>query len=125
MGKLKLGIIVGGGLGLLDGLSTFFAPEAVKMGMMPMIIVGSTIKGLVTGILVGWMAIRYRSLPIGIAGGLVIGLVLSFLVALMPDPQGGYHFVEIMLPGALLGLVVGFVCQRWGRVSGAMANTNN
>lgn len=125
MGKLKLGIIVGGGLGLLDGLSTFFAPEAVKMGMMPMIIVGSTIKGLVTGVLVGWMAIRYRSLPIGIAGGLVIGLVLSFLVALMPDPQGGYHFVEIMLPGALLGLVVGFVCQRWGRVSGAMANTNN
>ena len=125
MFKLKLGIIVGGGLGLLDGLSTYFAPEAVKMGMMPMIIAGSTVKGLVTGILVGWMANRYRSLPIGIAGGLVIGLVLSFLVALMPDPQGGYHFVEIMLPGALLGLVVGFVCQRWGRVSEAVANASH
>ena len=63
MNKLKLGIIVGGGLGLLDGLSTFFAPEAVKMGVMPMIIVGSTVKGLVTGILAGWLANRYRSLP--------------------------------------------------------------
>lgn len=45
MGKLKLGIVVGAGLGLLDGLSTLFVPEAVKTGMIPMIIVGSTIKG--------------------------------------------------------------------------------
>lgn len=125
MGKLKLGIFVGGGLGLLDGLSTFFAPEAVKMGMMPMIIAGSTIKGLVTGVLAGWIANRYRSVPVGIAGGLVVGLFLSFLVALMPDPQGGYHFLEIMLPGALLGVVVGFVCQKWGRVPVAVADRNN
>ena len=124
MNKLKLGIIIGGGLGLLDGLSTFFAPEVVKMGMMPMIVTGSTIKGLLTGILVGWLATRYRSMPIGIAGGLAIGLVLSFLVALMPDPQGNHHFFEIMLPGALLGLVVGFVCQKWGRVPEAVANKN-
>ncbi len=122
MSKLKLGIVVGGGLGLLAGLSTFFAPEAVKMGMMPMIIAGSTVKGLVTGILAGWIGSRYRSLPVGIAGGLVVGLVLSFLVALMPDPQGNYHFFEIMLPGALLGLVVGFVCQKWGRIPEAVAN---
>ena len=125
MGKLTLGIVVGGGLGLLDGLSTFFAPEAVKMGMMPTIIAGSTIKGLVTGVLAGWIARRYRSVPIGIVGGLVVGLLLSFLVALMPDPQGGYHFLEIMMPGALLGVVVGFVCQKWGRVPSAVVNTNN
>ena len=125
MGKLTLGIVVGGGLGLLDGLSTFFAPEAVKMGMMPMIIAGSTIKGLATGVLVGWIAKRYRSVPIGIVGGLVVGLFLSFLVALMPDPQGSYHFLEIMLPGALLGVVVGFVCQKWGRVPVAVANRIN
>ena len=124
MGKLKLGIVVGAGLGLVDGLSTLFAPEAVEMGMIPMIIAGSTIKGLVTGVLAGWLANRYRSMPIGIAGGLVVGLLLSFLVALMPDPQGGYHFLEIMLPGALLGVVVGFVCQKWGRVPGPVLNSN-
>jgi len=124
MGKLKVGIIVGSGLGLLDGLSTFFAPEAAKMGMMPMIITGSTVKGLVTGVLAGWIANRYRSLPIGIVGGLIVGLSLSFLAALMPDPQGAYHFVEIMLSGVLLGAVVGFVCQKWGRVPAAIANQN-
>ncbi len=123
MSKLKLGIIVGAGLGLLDGLSTFFAPEAVKMGMMPMIIAGSTVKGLVTGILAGRIANRYRSMPIGIAGGLGIGLLLSFLVALIPDPQGNHHFFEIMLPGALLGLVVGFVCQKWGRIPRTVTDT--
>ena len=74
-----------------------------------------------TGVLAGWIANHYRSLRIGMAGGLVIGLFLSFLVALMPDPQGNFHFFEIMLPGALLGLVVGFVCQKWGSAAGTVA----
>jgi hypothetical protein len=52
---------------------------------------------------------------VGIAGGLAIGLALSFLVALIPDPEGGHHFFEIMLPGAIVGAVAGFVCQRWGQ----------
>ncbi len=123
MTKLKLGIVVGAGLGLLDGLSTFFAPEAVRLGMMPMIIIGSTIKGLATGVLLGWLAKRFRSLLVGLAGGLAVGLALSFLVALMPDPEGNYHFLEIMLPGAVLGIVVGFVCYRWGSVARPAINT--
>ena len=44
MSKLKLGVAVGTGLGLLDGLLTFFSPQAVESGMMPMIITGSTVK---------------------------------------------------------------------------------
>lgn len=35
--------------------------------------------------------------------------------ALMPDPEGGRHFFEIMLPGAIVGALAGFVCQRWGQ----------
>ncbi len=115
MTKMKLGMVLGTVLGLIDGLLTFFSPEAVEMGMMPMIIVGSTIKGFVTGAIVGWLSKRYRSYPVGIAGGLAVGLALSFLVALMPDPEGGHHFFEIMLPGAIVGAVAGFVCQRWGQ----------
>ena len=114
MSKLKLGVAVGTGLGLLDGLLTFFSPEAVESGMMPMIITGSTVKGLISGAIIGAVAVRYRSLPIGIVVGLGVGLALSFLVALAPDPQGNHHYFEIMLPGAILGLVVGFVSQRWG-----------
>lgn len=117
MTKLKLGIIVGASLGLIDGLSTFFVPEAVESGMMPMVIVGSTVKGVVSGWLIGVFAQRYRSMPKGLAFGLLVGLFLSFLVALMPDPNGEHHYVEIMLPGALLGVIVGYVSQRWGHAA--------
>lgn len=119
MTKMKLGVVVGTGLGLLDGLSTFFVPEAVEMGMMPMIICGSTIKGLISGAIIGAVSSRYRSLPLGLVVGLGVGVALSFLAALMPDPEGNYHFVEIMIPGAILGLMVGFVSQRWGIVPSA------
>ncbi len=92
--------------------------------MMPMIIVGSAIKGSVTGAIVGRVSRWYRSYPVGIAGGLVVGLVLSFLVALIPDPQGGHHFFEIILPGAIVGAVAGFVCQRWGQAPPISAATS-
>jgi len=118
MSKVKLGVLAGAALGLFDGLSTFFVPEAAASGMMPAIIAGSTIKGVLTGWLVGVFARRYRSLPWGLIFGLSVGLLLSFLVALMPDPDGKHHYVEIMLPGALLGLVVGFVSQRFGAAPG-------
>jgi len=116
MSKLQLAIVVGTVLGLIDGLLTFFNPEAVESGMMPMIITGSTLKGLVTGALIGYLATKFRSLLIGLSSGLGIGLLLSFLVALMPDPEGDHHYFEIMLPGAILGVVVGFVAYRWGTV---------
>lgn len=115
MDKMKLGMILGTALGLTDGLLTFFSPDAVAMGMMPMIIIGSTIKGFATGAIIGWLSRRYRSYVLGIVGGLAVGLALSYLVALMPDPQGGHHYFEIMLPGAIVGAVAGFVCQRWGQ----------
>jgi hypothetical protein len=44
-------------------------------------------------------------------------LLLSFLVAAVPDPQGRHHYLEIMLPGAVLGAIVGFATQRFGTVS--------
>jgi hypothetical protein len=49
MEKPMVGVLVGGGLGVLDGLSAWFSPEARTM--MVAIVVGSTLKGLVTGIL--------------------------------------------------------------------------
>ena len=122
MSKIKLGMILGTLLGLTDGLLTFLDPAAVEMGMMTAIIVGSTIKGFVTGAIIGWLSARYRSYAVGIIGGLVVGLFLSFLVALMPDPEGGHHYFEIMLPGGIVGVVAGFVCQRWGKVAAAPAS---
>jgi SAM-dependent methyltransferase len=112
MSKPGLGAVLGAVLGLLDGLSAFFYPEVASMMMQ--IVIGSTIKGLVTGLLAGWFARKLQSLPLGIVFGLGVGLFLSYLVAAMPDPKGNHYYFEIMLPGAILGAIVGFATQRYG-----------
>ena len=118
MPKTVLGLILGGVLGFMDGLLAFRYPEVATM--MTGIIIGSTVKGLITGVAAGDFATRFNSLPLGIALGLAIGLVLSYLAAATsPDPQGNYYYLEIMLPGSVLGAIVGFATQRFGRPSRA------
>jgi len=114
MPKPVLGLTIGAILGLIDGLGAFFYPGVATM--MTSIIIGSTMKGLVTGVVAGFFATRYRSLPLGIAVGLAVGLVLSYLAAAgSPDPAGRYYYFEIMLPGGITGCIVGFATQRFGR----------
>jgi hypothetical protein len=108
MNKLILGLLLGGILGIFDGLTAWFTPEA--RAMILGIVFGSTIKGLITGIAIGFFARKVDSLPLGILFGLAVGLFLSFLVAHM---QGKYYF-EIMLPGAILGMIVGYATQKYG-----------
>ena len=81
------------------------------------IVLGSTFKGLVAGILIGFFARKFNSLPLGIIVGLAIGLVLAFIVAAMPSETGKHYYFEIMLPGSILGLIVGFATQKYGRPS--------
>ena len=101
-----LGVIVGGVLGLLDGLSAWFYPEARTM--MVAIVLGSTIKGIVTGLAAGLVAAWRRSLPLGITTGVVVGFGLSTLAAMgQPD-----HYWAIVLPGMLVGLLAGIATHR-------------
>lgn len=54
----------------------------------------------------------------GIDGGiapLLVGAFFAFLVALMPGEGGEHYYWEIMLPGTVLGLIVGYATQRYGR----------
>jgi LytS/YehU family sensor histidine kinase len=114
MSKPVLGMLVGAILGLIDGLSAFAYPGVASM--MTGIIIGSTFKGILTGVLAGFFASRLRSLPLGILAGLLAGLVLSLLVAATsPDPEGRYYYWEIVLPGSLVGAIVGYACYRFGR----------
>jgi hypothetical protein len=120
MSKPVLGLILGAVLGLLDGLGAFAYPEVATL--MTSIIIGSTFKGLITGLATGFIAGRLKSLPLGILVGLAIGFCLSWAVAATsPDPQGGYHYVEIMLPGSILGAIVGYATYRFGRAPGRRA----
>lgn len=113
MSKPVLGVITGGVLGLIDGMSAWFYPEARAM-MLP-IILGSTIKGLLTGLTVGLVARWRRSVPLGVLTGAVVGFVLSSLAAMgQPD-----QYWTIVLPGMLVGVIAGVVCQRDARIAAA------
>jgi membrane protease YdiL (CAAX protease family) len=84
------------------------------------IIVGSTFKGVIVGLIAGFFARRVNSLPLGIAVGLVAGLLFAYLIAMQPDPTTGKHYYwEIMLPGSLAGAIVGYATQKFGRRPGA------
>ncbi|HJZ63447.1 MAG TPA: hypothetical protein VKD70_03950 [Candidatus Acidoferrum sp.] len=113
MNKILLGLLLGTVLGALDGASAWFTPE-VRPEMMS-IILGSSFKGLVGGILIGLFARKVKSVPLGILFGLFIGALLALGIAAMPDAITGKHYYkEIIIPGSLVGLVVGFATQKYG-----------
>lgn len=114
MNKVVLGLVVGGILGIFDGLTAWFTP-AVRAQMMG-IVVGSTFKGLIAGVLIGYFARKVNSLWLGILFGLGIGLLLAYAVAAMPQPTGEHYYFEIMVPGGIVGMIVGYATQRYGRV---------
>ena len=107
MNKVVFGLILGAGLGTLDGLSALLSAPEVAAEIVG-IVVGSTIKGVITGAAVGWFARRVDSLPLGIAFGFALGLFLAFLVAL-----GNHYYWQVMIPGALVGTIVGYATQRF------------
>ena len=51
MNKIILGLVLGAVLGAFDGLTAWFTPEA--RSQLLGIVIGSTIKGLIAGILIG------------------------------------------------------------------------
>ena len=108
MKKIPLGTLSGTILGLLDGLSAFFIPEAANM--MTEIIIGSTVKGLINGVIAGFIAKRSGSLLTATLLSGVAGVVLSILSAI---PSGAY--VEIIVPGTIVGLLSGFITAKWGK----------
>jgi len=112
MSKPIIGLLLGGVLGIFDGLTAYFTPEA--RDQLLGIVIGSTGKGLVTGLAIGFFARKVNSLPLGIVFGLGVGLLLAFIVAAMPDPNGHHYYFEIMLPGAILGAIVGYATQKYG-----------
>ena len=113
MNKVLLGLLLGTVLGAVDGMSAWFTPEVRPE--MATIIIGSTFKGLVAGVLIGFFARKVKSLPLGIFFGLAIGALLAFGIAAMPDGITGKHYYkEIIIPGSLVGLIVGYATQKFG-----------
>ena len=108
MNKVLAGLLFGLVLGAIDGATAWFYPEV--RSVIGGILVGSSIKGMIVGLLSGWFARRVQSTAWGIAVGAALGLLFAFLVAAMQHE----HYMEIMLPGFITGAIIGFLTQRTG-----------
>ena len=76
---------------------------------------GSMGKGLVAGLLIGWFARKVDNLAYGVLFGLTMGALFALPFALGKDPTTGQvYFWEILIPGSLVGLIVGYLTQRYG-----------
>jgi hypothetical protein len=113
MNKPLLGLLVGAVLGALDGATAWFTPEV--RDQMAVILVASSIKGMIVGVLSGWFALKVRSVAKGVLFGCGVGLLFAYIVAAMPDPSGQHYYLEIMLPGFIVGGIIGFLTQVKGK----------
>lgn len=115
MNKPMYGLLLGGILGAVDGLFARFSAPELKAELMG-IVIGSTFKGLIVGLIIGFFARKVVSVPWGIVFGGLVGLALAAPIAIMNSNhyQTDYYW-HIMLPGAIVGLIVGYATQRYGR----------
>jgi hypothetical protein len=112
MNKPVVGLIAGAVLGAIDGATAWFTP-AVRSEMTT-ILMGSSVKGMAVGIICGFLARKVHSTAAGLAAGAGFGLLFAYLVALMPEPDGTHYYLQIMVPGFVLGALIGFLTQKMG-----------
>jgi hypothetical protein len=105
-------MILGGILGVFDGLSALVsAPETAPANTG--IVIGSTVKGILAGLAIGFIARKSSSMAVVVLSGLVIGAALAGLVVFM-NVQAGQppYALEIILPGSIVGLIVGYATMK-------------
>src|SRR5262245_9591007 len=113
MKKIGLAMLIGAILGAFDGLTAWFEPSVRdQLGTIVML---SSLKSVIAGLLIGIFAC-FVSKRVAISiFGLIVGLALAYLVAMAPDPKTGQHYyAQIMVPGAIVGLLVGYATARYG-----------
>jgi hypothetical protein len=115
MNKPVVGIAVGAVLGALDGATAWFTPAV--QSQVGFIMMASGVKGMVVGLLCGLFARKVNSNAAGIGVGAAVGLLLAYLVAMNPEPDGTHYYAQIMIPGFITGAIIGFLTQRMGTTS--------
>jgi ABC-type uncharacterized transport system permease subunit len=111
--KIGFAVLVGAILGAFDGMTAWFEPSVRdQLGTIVML---SSLKSVIAGLLIGIFACFVQKRVAIAIFGLAIGLVLAYLVAMSPDPKTGEHYyAQIMVPGAIVGLLVGYATARYG-----------
>jgi len=109
-----IGLILGGALGVLDGLTALVSAPELKPQIMT-IVVGSVAKGLVAGLIIGFVSRKWNNMAAGILAGLIVGGLIALPFAMGKEPvTGRVYFWEILIPGSIVGLIVGYATQRYG-----------
>lgn len=112
MSKPVFGLVLGGILGIFDGLSALVSSPEVSSQILG-IVIGSTFKGLIAGVLIGWFSKKVNSLAAGVIFGLAVGAALALPIAIMNSNALHHNYYwQIMLPGSIVGLIVGYATQR-------------
>lgn len=111
MSKPLYGLILGGILGLFDGLTALISAPEVRP-QLAVILVGSMGKGLIGGLIIGFIARKLHSLPLGILTGALVTGAITYPIAAAPNENGQTYFWEILIPGMIVGLIVGYATQR-------------
>ena len=107
MKKPVFAMLLGGVLGVFDGLSALVSAPQEAPNIVG-IVIGSTLKGVVAGLIIGLVAQRTRSLAVGVVTGVAVGAVLAYLITI-----GSPYLWEIVLPGSIVGLIVGFATMKY------------
>jgi len=121
MNKIVVGLVFGLILGAIDGATAWFYPETHSV--IAGILVGSSIKGMIVGLLSGWFASKVQSTGWGIVVGSALGLLFAFLVAVTGAAQHKIQYLEIMFPGFVVGAIIGFLTQKMGTPAPAKKGT--
>jgi hypothetical protein len=107
MKKPVFAMLLGGFLGIFDGLSALISAPQEAPNIVG-IVIGSTFKGVIAGAIIGLVAQRTQSLAVIVGVGLAIGALLAYLITI-----GSPYLWEIVLPGAIVGLIVGFATAKY------------
>jgi hypothetical protein len=107
--KVLFATLLGGVLGIFDGLTSLFTPEV--RSQIVGIVIGSTFKGLIVGVLIGIFATKVRSLVAVLIFGVLVSGFFAYLVAAMQDK----YYLQIIAPGALVGFIVGYATYKHQR----------
>lgn len=107
MKKPVFAMLLGGFLGIFDGLSALLSAPQEAPNIVG-IVIGSTFKGVIAGLIIGLVAQRTQSLGVLVTVGIAVGAFLAYLITI-----GSPYLWEIVLPGSIVGLIVGFATAKY------------
>ncbi len=108
MKKPVFAMLLGGTLGVFDGLSALVSGGPEIPSQIGIIVAGSTFKGVVAGLIIGLVAQRTQSLAVIVGVGVAVAALFAYLVTI-----GTPYLWEIVLPGSIVGLIVGFATAKY------------